>query len=111
MKTHCFRGVVFCFFLLITACAHTAMRGTVAMKVSDREAHVCLGNNEVKVGDRVFFFVNECKGTGGRETGDRTCQKVKIGEGRVTRLLNEHYSVVEAAPGIKFTEGTIVERM
>jgi hypothetical protein len=32
---------------------HQFMRGSVAMKATGREAHVCLGDDEVKVGDHV----------------------------------------------------------
>ena len=38
--------------LLMTAvlagCAHSTMRGSVAMKASDDEAHICMGDKEVK---------------------------------------------------------------
>ncbi len=85
------------------------------MKVSDTEAHVCLGNNEVKPGDRVSLYKNVCRGgkgsarvaDGGSAVG---CEKVKLGEGQITRLLNEHYSVMEVAKGVNFDEGTVVER-
>ncbi len=72
------------------------------MKVSDTEAHVCLGDGEVKPGDKVTLFRNDCLGKGG-------CKKVPAGEGVVSRLLNEHYSVVEVTKG-SFQEGTIVEK-
>lgn len=101
--------------LALGGCAHSLMRGTVAMKVSDTDAHVCLGNNEVKVGDRVTLFRNDCpsKGGGGRNGGGGgggLCKKIKVGEGQVTQLLNEHYSAVRFEPGVQFEEGTIVER-
>lgn len=98
--------------VLLSGCAaHSTMRGSVAMKASDTEAHVCLGNSEVKPGDKVALFRNECTGTGGREGRGRSCQKVRLGTGEVTRLLNEHYSVVKVDSGVKFEEGAIVERL
>jgi hypothetical protein len=67
--------------------AHGLMRGSVAMKFNDHEAHVCLGDTEVKAGD-----------------------KVKIGEGTILQTLNEHYSVMKVDPQVAFEEGTIVEK-
>lgn len=97
---------------LLTACSHGIMRGTVAMKVSDTEAHVCMGNKEVKPGDRVLVYKNQCVGKGGTK-GDRgggECKKVMLGEGAVTQNLNEHYSVVKFDAGVPFGEGTMVEK-
>jgi len=92
-------------------CAHSTMRGTVAMKVSDNEAHVCMGDNEVKAGDKIALFKNECTGArGGREGNAGSCKKVKIGDGVVERTLNEHYSLVRVSPGVSFEEGTVVEK-
>ena len=93
----------------LVGCAHTAMRGSVAMKGDNQEAHVCLGDNEVKVGDRVSLYKNQCNGRGGK-AGDIVCQKIPLGGGEVTRLLNRHYSVVKVDPGVLFEEGTVVEK-
>lgn len=94
----------------LSGCAHGTMRGTVAMKVSDSEAHVCLGDNEVKAGDKVALFRNECVGRGQREGSAGNCRLVRLGEGRVEKTLNEHYSVVRVNPGVAFSEGTLVEK-
>jgi len=96
--------------IMMVGCAHTTMRGTVAMKVNKREAHVCLGDNEVKAGDKVALFTNECGGAVGRE-GVISCKKVKIGGGQVLRTLNSHYSLIRVDSGVKFKEGTIVEKL
>ena len=95
--------------LLLAGCAHTTMRGTVAMKVSDKEGHICMGDNEVKTGDRVAFFVNRCSGGGGR--GGRECTKQKVGEGEIVKPLNEHYSIVRALGDAKLEEGLVVEKL
>lgn len=87
----------------LNGCAHGLMRGSVAMKISDQEAHVCMGDDQVKAGDKVALFKNVC-----RKGGE--CQKVRLGEGEVTRTLNNHYSVVKIQPGVTFEEGTIVEK-
>jgi hypothetical protein len=83
------------------------------MKGDDGEAHVCMGDKEVKAGDRVALFKNVCTGRAGGGkggTGNRSCQKVKLGEGTVERTLNEHYSVVKVDSGVQFEEGTVVEK-
>ena len=82
------------------------------MKASDDEAHVCMGEKEVKAGDRVTLFKNVCSNAKARglSGGDGTCEKVKLGNGTVERALNEHYSVVKVDPGVQFAEGTIVEK-
>jgi len=101
--------------LALVGCAHGTMRGSVAMKASDDEAHVCMGDNEVKAGDKVALYKNVCTGGKGRgragDAGDfGGCKKVALGDGVVERTLNEHYSVVKVSPGVQFEEGTIVEK-
>lgn len=100
--------------LILTGCAHGLMRGSVAMKVSDTEAHVCMDKTEAKVGDRVTLFKNACTGgQGGIRAGlgdARHCEKVQLGQGTVTEILNNHYSVVKFDAGVPFEEGTFVER-
>jgi hypothetical protein len=107
-------GTITTFALLTMAngCAHALMRGSVAMKSNDNEAHVCLGDNEVKAGDKVVLFKNVCAAArgGGKSGPNGTCEKVKLGEGTVERTLNEHYSVVKVNPGVPFEEGTVVEK-
>ena len=84
------------------------------MKVSDTEGHVCMGHNGLKAGDKVSLFKNVCttgKGSPRVDPGVAGgCQKVKIGDGEITRVLNDHYSVMQVASGVSFAEGTVVER-
>ena len=80
------------------------------MKAQDNEAHVCLGNKEVKVGDRVLLYQNICVRAGRTVGRASPCQKVKIGGGKVIRTLNEHYSVVRVDTGVPFEEGSLVEK-
>jgi hypothetical protein len=94
--------------LTLVGCAHGTMRGSVAMKASDEEAHVCLGNNEVQAGDKVSFFKNVCIRKGKYDGGE--CQREKLGEGEIIRTLNHHYSVAKVNPGVAFDEGTVVEK-
>lgn len=102
--------------MIITSCAHTLMRGTVAMKINKNEAHVCLGDNAVKSGDTVAFFKNDCKsisaGGSGEKGGGREieCSLIKLGEGTVSKTLNNHYSLVKTDGTFSFDEGTLVEK-
>ena len=97
--------------MVLSGCAHSLMRGTVAMKVSETEAHVCLGEGQVKTGDKVAFLVNQCSGGSGKTGTGRDCQLIKVGEGQVRQLLNNHYSIVKADAGVKLDEGTLVEKL
>jgi hypothetical protein len=98
----------------LMGCAHSAhTRGSVALKHGAQEADICLGKGEVKVGDKVALFKNECKprNRGGKEGGESSsCTKVKLGEGRVSQVLDEHYSTIQVDSGVSFAEGTIVEK-
>jgi hypothetical protein len=95
---------------ILVGCAHSSMRGSVAMKTSANEAHVCLGNKEVKVGDHVNAYKNFCPLKGARPNNiTGPCEKRALGKGIVSQLLNEHYSVVTFDDGVKFDEGTFVE--
>ncbi len=96
--------------LMITGCAHSAMKGSVAMKVSESEAHVCL--DQAKVGDRLTLFKNNCPVRGttmGSSDNSGMCEKVRVGQGTVTQILNQHYSVLKADAGVAIEEGNFVE--
>ena len=97
--------------LALVGCSHSMMRGSVAMKTGENEAHVCLGSSEAKVGQRVTAYRNDCPTKGSPKSGDGSgrCQKVRLGEGSVMELLNEHYSLVRFDSGVSFNEGNFVE--
>ena len=107
--------------LSVSGCAsHGFMRGNVAMKINEKEAHVCLGDGDIKVGDSVTFFENECfdenaiidSSASGRTIGiDALCELLVVGSGTVTKLLSNHYSLVKTEGNFSFNEGTLVERM
>jgi hypothetical protein len=97
---------------LLSGCA--THRGSVVMKVDEGEAHVCMGVGEVREGDRVAIYRNDCART--QKLAARTgkyelCRRVKVGEGRVVETLNEHYSVLKVDPGVQFQEGMTVEKL
>jgi hypothetical protein len=74
------------------------------MKLSETEGHVCMGVGEVKPGDQVILFKNECtRPAPGTKNGfTASCKRVEVGKGEVIRALNEHYSVIRVAPGVPF---------
>lgn len=103
-------GTLITLILVSSGCAHQQMRGSVVMKISDDEAHVCLGDHEVFAGDRVVLFKNVCSKGGKARDSSAGCEKVKLGNGIVARVLNEHYSVIKVDEGVEFEEGAIVEK-
>lgn len=102
-------------FLLGGCAAHTNMRGSVVMKISEQEAHVCLGNGEVHEGSELQLYRNDCKGSRGGAHGAHlveptdTCKRALVATGRISRVLNEHYSVAQFPAGTSFQEGDTVE--
>jgi len=106
------QSVLVIFSLAMTGCTHTLMRGTVALKASEQKAYVCLGDNEVRVGQRLAFFKSDCHPPiepRPQDAPTSPCVKRKIGEGVVTQLINEHYSEVKLDQNVKVDEGTAVE--
>lgn len=103
---------IFIFVLLIgilQSCAskHTFMRGSVAMKINDSKGIACLESNEVKIGDKLYLYNNECSENAGDRRG-QSCKLVKGGEVEVTRLVNDHYSEFKTSSKIDFAEGSII---
>ena len=103
--------VILAISLVASGCGHKMMRGTVAMKLNKKNAHVCLGDGSVKTGDKVAFITNKCTGAGGRHGDKRSCELVTLGEGTVSKVLNSHYSEIATDGSFSFDEGTIVEKM
>ncbi|MGE0175104.1 MAG: hypothetical protein AB7T49_20080 [Oligoflexales bacterium] len=93
----------------------TTPKGGVVMQVDEQQAHVKLGNNEVKPGDKVEILNKECEDTaagGARGKGNATrCRYIKTGEGVVTETLDEEYSVVKVPKGTKLRQGTLVKKV
>lgn len=100
-----------CSVLLLVSCASGGVkRGSVAMKISDNQAHVGMGGKEVKVGDHLVLYRNECTGGAGKDSADRECRKVEAGHGEVSKILSNDYSAVTFPDGTKFTEGDTLEK-
>ena len=100
------------FVALVGGCAaHASMRGSVVMKVSETEAHVCMGKGEVKQGALVHLYHNVCKTppTSAVPAIVDSCRREAGGDGSVEKVLNDHYSVVRFQSGTLFQEGDTVE--
>lgn len=101
--------------VVISGCAPAVHRGSVAMKIGDNEAHVCLGNDEVVPGDKVTYFRNVCTpsnaGTKPVKPTLARCEKKRIGTGTIKSVLNEHYSVASIDGSFEYREGDIVEKV
>src|SRR3989344_4809990 len=102
MKQKITTAVLGIWTISLFGCAHGLMRGSVAMKTSENEAHVCLGDKEVGVGDRVNVFQNVCESKYTDDSVSPSCEKRKVGEGVVKETLNNHYSVVQFDSGVPF---------
>ncbi len=87
----------------LTACSPAHSKGVVAMKISDTEAHVCVGRDEVGPGSEIEVLRNVC-----RREKPYNCELKRVGVGRVTEPLNDHYSVVTFTAGVPFQEGDLV---
>lgn len=95
-----------------TGCAggHNAMRGSVVMKTSETNAHVCLGRGEVAVNDEVDLYRNRCQPSPASEPAPNDCSREVVGRGKVEKVLNDHFSVVRFPAGTPFKEGDTVEK-
>lgn len=98
--------------LAFTGCATTIKRGHIVMKTSNDEAHVAMGSGEVRVGDHVELYHNQCtaSGNGIKGAGTKECHKVIGGHGEVTTVINDDYSTVKFPPGTQFAEGDTIEK-
>ncbi len=106
--------------LVLSACATAKPhegehRGSVVMKTEGGEAHVCLGNKQVAVGDAVRVVRHECvaeKVAGGRASGaaEFRCRPRTIGTGTIRKVYDAHYSVASFPEGVDFKEGDTVEK-
>ncbi len=97
----------------ITGCSSHSARGTVEMQINSQEAHVRFDEHELKVGDRVAAFRNDCQdglAPAMNSYGVR-CYEKQISAGTVTRLLNGHYSVVKFDERIKAAEGILLKKI
>jgi hypothetical protein len=95
-------------FITLGACAtgHQAMSGSVIMKVSDTEAHVCLFEKEAPVGTRVQMYRHMCVSAAGKQY---ECEKQKVAIGTIEQTMGGHYAMVRFPQGTKIEDGYTVE--
>ncbi len=98
--------------LAFTGCTQTMPQGTVAMKIDATTAHVCIRAQEVKVGDTIGLYRNECKKTmlSSKGSNVNSCDLIKVGQGRISSILNSHYSEAQFPANVEFKEGDVVEK-
>ena len=89
--------------VVASGCTPAHSRGVVAMKVSDREVHVCVGRDEVWVGAQVDAFRNACQ-----RTKPYTCKLERVDRGTVSEVLNEHYAVAAFPRESRVQEGDVI---
>ncbi len=89
--------------VVASGCTPAHSRGVVAMKVTDREVHVCVGRDEVWVGAQVDAFRNVCQ-----RTKPFACKLERVDRGTVSEVLNEHYAVAAFPPSSKVQEGDVI---
>jgi hypothetical protein len=102
----------------LSACAtgHSAMSGSVIMKVSDTQAHVCLFEHDAAIGAKVQLYRHSCVGqyaTPGVSHSRQpyTCQKQAVAIGTVAQKMGDHYALVTFPEGTKYEEGYTIEPM
>lgn len=84
------------------------MKGSVAVKIDETKGIACLASDSVKVGEDITFYKTVCTRQGPKD-GASDCSMVKIGNGKITKLVNDHYSEFETSGDVKFEEGSLVE--
>jgi hypothetical protein len=100
-------------FATLAACAtgHEAMNGTVVMKVSETEAHVCIFGKDAPVGAQVQLFRHNCEMKGGATPNRYECTKQQVAIGKIATKMGGHYALVTFPQGTKIEDGYTVEPM
>lgn len=94
-------------------CAHAPhQKGSVVMVEKKGLAHICLGSEEVKVGDAVSLFNHECTEIpGGRASrSSKSCTKTLAGRGEIIDVIDQHYSTVRYPDNLSIRIGSSVEK-
>lgn len=92
----------------VAACAtgHKAMNGSVVMKVSETEAHVCLLDGDARVGSQVQLYRHKCVTQYGKRYD---CGKQLVAVGTISERIGDHYALVTFPQGTTYEEGYTVE--
>lgn len=105
-------------FTSIAACAstsgHKTMSGSVIMKVSDTQAHVCLFDHEAPIGAQVQLYRHNCVDQYGKPGAPYSktpyqCEKQPVAIGTIAQTMGGHYALVTFPQGTQYEEGYTVE--
>lgn len=99
---------VLTFLGLLSACSSGVKRGSVAMKVDGRTAHVAMNRGEGEKDDHVQLYSNQCRRDVAQ--GGSSCRKVNKGHGQIVSILNDEYAEVKFDEGVQFSEGDFIEK-
>jgi hypothetical protein len=111
------RSFIVLAFTSVAACAttgHKAMNGSVVMKLSDTQAHVCLFEQDAPVGAQVQLYRHDCVGQydkSGAPYGRTpfSCKKEAVAIGTIAQKMGGHYALVTFPQGTQYEEGYTVE--
>ena len=92
---------------MLSSCTISNHKGSVVMKINNTEAHIYMENNQVELGSRIALVRKICKKEWFRVP--ETCIDKRMTEGTVTKLLNDHYSVVKFDNDVNIVEGDYIE--
>lgn len=96
--------------LIVSSCAtHPLMKGTVAMKVDEKNGVACIDTDNLQVGSRLTVANNQCSRVPVSKNDSTYCQLVTVGEIEITKILNDHYSEFKTIGDFRFIEGSILK--
>lgn len=93
----------------LMACAQNPPARTVTFQVREEKVYVTPGKGELKTGDKVAIFHQECPSN--PKGGSGFCKKIQVSQGEVTKVLNGGYVMIQLPPGVIVQEGEIVEKL
>lgn len=102
--------MILALMLVVSSCAtHPLMKGTVALKVDDKNGVACLDTTNLQVGSKLSVSNNNCSRVPQSKSDPTYCRLVEVGEVEITKVLNEHYSEFQTLGDFKFQEGSILK--
>ncbi len=100
-------------FILLSGCAHihqVKSPQTDAEVSASAGVRVEIGSNEVREGEKVDVLDRKCHETRGTRLREPTCHYVKVGEARVTRILDSESAIVTPENGMSMRPSMRVEK-
>ncbi|MBY0518156.1 MAG: hypothetical protein K2P81_14705 [Bacteriovoracaceae bacterium] len=103
--------IVISILALFASCStenHSRMKGTIAMKIDESHGVACV-DPVVKAGEEFDVFNTQCNKDYVLKDISSGCESKKIGEVKLTNMLNEHYAKFQTISNFKFEEGNIIK--